>query len=146
MSQKDNIPKNEVIIDDITSKLEAECSVSEENKNFGTTAEDLAKAERDSQIPNNFEDSDTESDKEDREHDDYVDEVALKDLELTLSDEDKELKYQEAVQLKGQGNEEFKAGNYLESISTYTKALRICPLKYSNDRVNFLCKQSSFKN
>nr|CAH7750365.1 unnamed protein product [Callosobruchus chinensis] len=143
MSQKDNIPSNEVIVDDITSKLEADCCVSEENKKLETTAEDIAKAERDSQIPNNFEDSDAESDKEDK--DDYVDEVALKDLEVTLSDEDKELKYQEAVQLKAQGNEEFKAEKFLESITTYTKALRICPLKYPNDRSIFYANRAASK-
>ncbi|VEN58806.1 unnamed protein product [Callosobruchus maculatus] len=144
MSQKDNIPTNEVIVDDITSKLEAECCVSGENEKLGATAEDVAKAERDSQIPKNFEDSDAESDKEEHD-DDYVDEVAMKDLESTLSDKDKELKYQEAVKLKAQGNEEFKAEKYLESIATYTKALRICPLKYPNDRSIFYANRAAAK-
>ncbi|CAH1999934.1 unnamed protein product [Acanthoscelides obtectus] len=134
MSQNDatGIARNEEVVDEITSDLNAQCSISQENDKSGATAEDIAKAERDSQIPEDFEDSNTESNKEDE--DDYVNEQALEDLEATLSDDDKQLKHQEALQLKAQGNEEFRDEKYVESISTYTKALRICPLKYSNDR------------
>ena len=101
---------------------------------------------------------DEENDKKDElDWDDFVDEVNLKDLELTHKDEDKNVSCfdyrnstlfwttysfiffiqrlkNEAVQLKEKGNQQFRFGEFRESAITYTLALRTCPISYPSDR------------
>ncbi|KAJ8936726.1 hypothetical protein NQ318_007086 [Aromia moschata] len=66
--------------------------------------------------------------------DDWVDEEAQKNVEITLTEEEKEIRYKQSLELKKRGNDEFKKEQYLESIVTYTEALQLCPLKYDADR------------
>ncbi|XP_034255584.1 tetratricopeptide repeat protein 1 [Thrips palmi] len=77
--------------------------------------------------------------------DDFIDEVALKDLELTLNDEDKERMKNEAEDVKEKGNQQFKLGEFRESAISYTLALRTCPLSYSNERSKLYSNRAASK-
>lgn len=72
-------------------------------------------------------DSDSNSDK-------CFSEIPDEEPSQNLTEEEMEINYKEALKLKLQGNNEFKEEKFLESASTYTNALRICPLKYAEDR------------
>lgn len=119
-------PTNEEIINEITQGLNSELTLNSKEK-AGSNLEDNVTAE------SVKEESDEESDKE-KIANDYIDEERLKDLELSLTEEDKETRYKEALKLKEDGNSAFKKEMYLESVNTYTKALQLCPLQYFNDR------------
>lgn len=77
--------------------------------------------------------------------DDLIDEEKLKEIELTLTDEDKLSKKENAEKLKEEGNENFKKGLYMESIQSYTNALRLCPLVYEESRSIFYSNRSASK-
>ncbi|CAG9817299.1 unnamed protein product [Phaedon cochleariae] len=131
----ENIPTNEELVNDVAKGLESQFCLNNENdpENPKRNATTIVDSDRNIGIPENFEDSDTDN-QEDQKPEDYIDEELLKDSELSLSDEEKEKRCKEASELKKQGNEEYKTEKYLESVYTYTKALRICPLKFENDR------------
>ena len=57
-----------------------------------------------------------------------------KDLEESLTYEQKEELQQSAQVLKEQGNELFRCGSYKSAIKLYSRALRKCPLKFAKDR------------
>ncbi|KAK2143016.1 hypothetical protein LSH36_887g02002 [Paralvinella palmiformis] len=65
---------------------------------------------------------------------DEVDEVARKEAEAAMSEEEKEAKREEAQVQKVEGNERFKAANYQGALESYTDALMLCPLDYTKDR------------
>ncbi|KAK8723865.1 hypothetical protein OTU49_011576 [Cherax quadricarinatus] len=71
---------------------------------------------------------------DDDEEEDFVDEEYLKDLELNMSDEEKQAKKEESQNHKENGNISFKAGLFQEAVISYTAGLRICPLSYPKDR------------
>jgi len=75
-----------------------------------------------------------DDEKDDLDWDDFVDDVILKDLELTHSDEDRNRLKNEAEELKEKGNQQFRLGEFRESAITYTVALRTCPISYPMDR------------
>lgn len=90
--------------------------------------------------------SDNESEKkDDLDWDDFIDEVMLKDQELSLSNEEKELRRSEAEQLKDKGNQQFKEGEFRESAITYTLALRTCPLSFHVDRSKLYSNRAASK-
>lgn len=126
-----NIPSNEEIINDLTADLAKECTVKEPDG-----------------IPPDFEKGDSGSEEESQKDvvaDDFVDEVALKDLEVTLSKEELDERQKEAAKLKTKGNELFKSGSHLESINIYTDALRLCPLACSEERAVLYCNRAAAK-
>uniref|UniRef100_UPI00358FE2E2 tetratricopeptide repeat protein 1-like isoform X1 n=2 Tax=Myxine glutinosa TaxID=7769 RepID=UPI00358FE2E2 len=55
-------------------------------------------------------------------------------VESALTDEEKEELRVEALKIKGEGNEEFKAGANSEAVRLYSKALSVCPLSASTER------------
>ncbi|XP_023022401.1 tetratricopeptide repeat domain 1 [Leptinotarsa decemlineata] len=132
--------------------LQAQFSVEDENK---TKLEIPSSSSPDTdQIENDvkdFDEQENDCDKQspsslsDSQDDDYVDEEHLKDLEVTLTDDVKEKRYSEALELKKRGNEEFKDQKYLKSVFTYTEALRLCPLKYTSDRSIFYANRAASK-
>lgn len=140
MSDKQsNLPTNEEIINEITQGVNSGLSV-----NDNLSAEDVAKSEYKESIPENFEKGD--EDPEIKKHsDDYVDEERLKDLEINLTHEEMEIRHKKSLELKKTGNEQFKLGNHIESINTYTEALRLCPLQYQNDRSIFYANRAASK-
>ncbi|KAJ8967532.1 hypothetical protein NQ314_002847 [Rhamnusium bicolor] len=150
----EQIPTNEEVINDITKNLESEFVINTENEDNednedkskiiqGNSAVKIGERERNSGVPEGF-DTDTKPLKPDL-LDDYIDEEKLKDLEVTLSEEEKETRLKEALELKKRGNDEFKNEKYLESVITYTEALKLCPLKYDNDRSIFYANRAASK-
>ncbi|RZC35767.1 TPR 11 domain containing protein [Asbolus verrucosus] len=136
----DKVPTNEEIIEELTKDLE--------EAQFRTETPQKSEADHSTgHIPEDFDASDAESNKVDETPivSDDSDEEALKNQELDLTDEEKEAKRQQAVTLKKRGNDEFKSSKYLESINTYTEALRLCPLKYSSDRAILYANRAASK-
>ncbi|CAL4092054.1 unnamed protein product, partial [Meganyctiphanes norvegica] len=82
--------------------------------------------ERESQ--NNNDDDD-----DDEDEDDLIEEN-LKDLELSLTEEEKNDKKEEALKFKEEGNKNFKESNFSLALHSYTEGLRICPLSFPRDR------------
>ena len=141
MSSKksDQTPSNEEVIEELTKDLrDAQFSV-ENSENEDPKAP----------IPEDFDASDTESNKLEESRPEGIlddsDDEELKNQDLDLTDEEKEVKRQEAIVLKNRGNEEFKSSKYLESIETYTEALRFCPLKFGNDRAILYANRAASK-
>eukprot|EP00062_Callorhinchus_milii_P019710 gi/632974557/ref/XP_007903744.1/ PREDICTED: tetratricopeptide repeat protein 1 [Callorhinchus milii] len=62
------------------------------------------------------------------------DEEYLRELEKDLPEEEKKKRQDESLKLKGNGNEQFKGGEYTEAETSYTKALEVCPACYQKDR------------
>ncbi|XP_077992499.1 uncharacterized protein LOC144446576 [Glandiceps talaboti] len=62
------------------------------------------------------------------------DEECLKELEANMTDEEKEIRKDEAQELKNKGNEFYKNEEYGEAIDAYTNALLTCPLCYKKER------------
>lgn len=71
---------------------------------------------------------------EDCETSDLIDDESQKDFEKDQTEEEREAARLQAVELKQQGNEEFKNGNFEKSAEIYTKALRKCPVACANER------------
>lgn len=125
------IPSNDEIINDLTKDLAKECTLKESNDG----------------VPPDFEKSDSENEEGslDGVPDDFVDEGALKDLELALSQEELDKRQEEAAQQKKKGNDLFKSGSYLESIAVYTDGLKVCPLACKEERAVLYCNRAAAK-
>ncbi|XP_054713002.1 tetratricopeptide repeat protein 1-like [Uloborus diversus] len=63
-----------------------------------------------------------------------LDEEAIIESHKNLSDEELERLKIESGTLKNDGNDHFKRGEYAEAVKLYTRAINICPIKYSTDR------------
>ncbi|XP_074068602.1 tetratricopeptide repeat protein 1 [Macrotis lagotis] len=63
-----------------------------------------------------------------------LEEEYLLRLEKDMPDEEKQKRREESTRLKGEGNEQFKKGDYIEAESTYSRALQTCPACYQKDR------------
>lgn len=70
----------------------------------------------------------------DCETNDLIDDESQKDFEKDQTEEEKEIARLKAVELKQQGNDEFRDGNFERSAEIYTLALRKCPVACSNER------------
>lgn len=122
----EEIPSNEQIIEELTEGINS--LHTEENANNISTADET-------KIPKDFDESDNESTTNVAQiEDDFVDEEALKDLELTLNETELKERYKQSTELKTKGNNEFKAGEYMDSLKTYTEALKCCPLAETETR------------
>uniref|UniRef100_A0A1Q3F440 Putative tetratricopeptide repeat protein 1 n=1 Tax=Culex tarsalis TaxID=7177 RepID=A0A1Q3F440_CULTA len=66
--------------------------------------------------------------------DDYIDDESQRDFEKSLSEEEKLANKAKAEELKAQGNDLFKQGEYQKSADMYTAALRICPVDFNAER------------
>lgn len=71
---------------------------------------------------------------EDCEASDMIDDESQRDLEKDQTDEEREAERLKAEELKKQGNELFRNGEYHKSAEVYTTALRTCPVACANDR------------
>ncbi|XP_078669301.1 uncharacterized protein LOC144910278 [Branchiostoma floridae x Branchiostoma belcheri] len=71
---------------------------------------------------------------EEKEEEIFVDEEYKKEMEKDMTEEEKETRRLEAADLKAQGNEHFKKGDFTTAMQTYTQALVLCPLCYEQDR------------
>ncbi|XP_058454316.1 tetratricopeptide repeat protein 1 isoform X2 [Malaya genurostris] len=69
-----------------------------------------------------------------RNEDDFIDDESQRDLEKELTEEEKLANKAKADELKVQGNDLFKQGDFEKSATVYTEALRICPVQFSAER------------
>lgn len=141
-STSDRLPTNEEVIDDLTKDLR--------DIQFSSSPGTVGENGDQKHIPKDFEESDNDDKDPDRVVEkeilsDESDDEELKNQEIDLTEEEKDSKKNEALELKKQGNEEFKNECYLESIKTYSKALRICPLKFSSDRAILYSNRAASK-
>ncbi|XP_015518993.2 tetratricopeptide repeat protein 1 [Neodiprion pinetum] len=66
--------------------------------------------------------------------DDFIDEEALKDREIDLTEEQREALRKDAESLKNEGNELFKSGEYQKAMDAYTRGIQTCSLAFDKDR------------
>ncbi|XP_046610001.1 tetratricopeptide repeat protein 1 [Neodiprion virginianus] len=66
--------------------------------------------------------------------DDFIDEEALKDREVDLTEEQREALRKDAESLKNEGNELFKSGEYQKAMDAYTRGIQTCSLAFDKDR------------
>lgn len=98
---------------------------------------DVASDEFDKHEPDTQKDDDSDTDS--------IDELGLKDLEITLDEDQKAEKRLCAEELKKIGNNIFKDGNYERAIEKYTDALKICPVSFSIDRAILYSNRAAAK-
>lgn len=109
-----------------------------------TTTEEIETKNENSEVESH-EDGDNSSEKETMDWDDFVDDVALKDNEITLSEEDKKRLKEEAEEIKEKGNQQFRDGEFRESAVNYTLALRTCPLSFPIERSKLYSNRAASK-
>lgn len=79
------------------------------------------------------------------EDDDFIDDESQRDWEKGLTEEEKLANKAKADELKAQGNELFKQGDFDKSANVYTEALRICPMEYSAERSVLFANRAAAK-
>ncbi|XP_064603101.1 tetratricopeptide repeat protein 1-like [Liolophura sinensis] len=108
-----------------------------ENKKKAKTVE-LSRGDNSSDAEQT-EDGEDVSDGEDAYHsaeegDIVIDEENLREIEETLTEEEKLSRREDAQALKESGNNLFKEGEYAEAIKAYGKGLQLCPPSFAKDR------------
>ncbi|XP_073970355.1 tetratricopeptide repeat protein 1-like [Rhodnius prolixus] len=143
---ENGIPTNEEIVDSLVKSLESSCQVEREkidvkdNENMKESlSESSVPLERDENL------NGQENDKQKSEEDDFIDEEFLKEQEKSLSEEDRVRLNSEAAELKKTGNEQYKNCQFQEAVTTYTLALRTCPLCYNKDRAMLYANRGAAK-
>ncbi|KAM8974168.1 tetratricopeptide repeat protein 1 [Pelodytes ibericus] len=106
-----------------------ECVETEENGNLG--GQDGAECE---ELNSPEGDSIGQSGAEISENEEEPDEEALTEQEKGLSEEEKEGRRKKSTDLKEEGNQLFKKGDYVDAEALYTQALQTCPAFYQSDR------------
>lgn len=130
---------NEKIVNDLIKEATGISPNSIKNKlknkqNFENN-EDLDNSEDDYDEKEDSEHEDHEKECfEDCETNDLIDDESQKDFEKDLSSEETETRKLKSEELKKQGNELFKNGEYEKSSEIYTSALRICPVSCATER------------
>jgi tetratricopeptide (TPR) repeat protein len=141
---------------DITNSGDNSENVVKEKELASETKPDISKEE--SEIETSKEDGDTadithdnthaiESDEEESQNTQrpvhYVDEEKLKEIEETLTEDEKHVRREECLGLKNEGNAKFKQEEYEQAIEVYTQALNMCPLAYPKDRAVLYSNRSA---
>ncbi|XP_074528582.1 tetratricopeptide repeat protein 1 [Halichoeres trimaculatus] len=62
------------------------------------------------------------------------DDEYLKEVEMGLTEEEKESRRQQSLSLKERGNSQFKSGDWREAELSYKEALVLCPVCFSRER------------
>lgn len=136
--QANKIPTNDEIVEDLVKDFEINNTVEDDNID--------TKNQPSSHIPDDFERDNEESSRSNKPiPDDYIDEELLAQENSSLTEEEKLENKTKASKLKVEGNDQFRAGQYLDSIKTYTEALKLCPLEYTEDRSVYYCNRSASK-
>lgn len=128
------IPNNEEIIEELTNDLQTSNKNDVSDNSPKLDASNLDDELEKLELENDEDNINVSEEKKEDLLNDFVDEEKLKEGELNLSQEEKQKRKDEATVLKQNGNDEFKAGNFLESINVYTSALRLCPLEFTEER------------
>lgn len=82
----------------------------------------------------NNEEKDPEDNFHDCETNDLIDDESQKDFEKDQTVEEREVARLRAIELKDQGNDEFRKGNFEKSVEIYTLALQKCPVVCAQER------------
>lgn len=80
-----------------------------------------------------------------QDEDDLIDDESQKDWEKGLTEEELLANKAKADELKVQGNDLFKQGDFDKSANVYTEALRLCPLQYSAERSILFANRAAAK-
>lgn len=112
---------NEKIVNELIKETTG-VKITDENSKLTSDEDDSENEEHDKE---SFEDCETN---------DLIDDESQRDLEKDQSEEEKEAARAKAEELKKQGNELFKTGDYLKSAEFYTNALRSCPVSCATER------------
>lgn len=137
---KSGLPSNEDIVDELVKGLGdiRACNPESEGEQFDSKNDEVPEATDDiNSFESGVDDGATEDkdDGSDEEFpDDVIDEVKLKKLDEDSSEEEKKARKEEAEKLKVCGNEQFKSGDFEAAASSYTNALNVCPLAFSQFR------------
>ncbi|XP_029030118.1 tetratricopeptide repeat protein 1 [Betta splendens] len=88
--------------------------------------------------PQEGEQGDAQQEVSDLKHDNsegvQFDDDYLREVEKDLTEEEKESRRQQSLTMKEEGNQQFKAGDWLEAECRYTEALGLCPLCFNRER------------
>lgn len=96
--------------------------------NLSSPCEEEADNDEDTEEPGElFQDCETTSN-------DLIDDESQKDFEKDQTEEEREIARLKSIELKEQGNDEFRKGNFEKSVEIYTMALRKCPVACANER------------
>ncbi|XP_012281528.1 tetratricopeptide repeat protein 1 [Orussus abietinus] len=135
---------NEEVIDQLTKDLSSSCSTMSKESDGDCRQSTYSEIhEEDEEATPNKEELETNSQEM---LDDLVDEEALKDREIGLSETDKDSLRKEAETLKNEGNSLFKIGEFKQASSAYTHGLQTCPLAFSNDRSILYANRAAAKS
>lgn len=112
---------------------EKDKDIAEETENFNT------------KNTSNLNDSDEEQTKrkEDEESEEKILEKKRIQEESLLSEEQLNEKFNSACDIKLEGNTQYNSSNWEEAIFSYTKALEICPLKFTAERSKFYSNRAA---
>lgn len=130
---KSNIPSNEDIVSEITKVENSNNNVRTEN------LEEAVEGVSNLNIEDNCDDSDSNPE------DGLEKEIPDEQPPENLSEEELVTSHKEALELKVDGNNEFKEEKYMESAKSYTKALKLCPVKYAEDRAVLYANRAAAK-
>lgn len=71
-----------------------------------------------------------------------MNEIELEKEQVLMSEQEKQDKLKEALDLKQSGNNLFKEENYSQALEIYTQALKCCPLDFKKERSVFYSNRS----
>lgn len=136
IGDSDDRTKKESAINENCDKDMIENSTKEGSETKGDNFEDNKEDEDKDEFADFSEESGSDAEYESAEEGEeiHTDKQNLKELEETLTEEEKEERRGTAQEMKEEGNELFRCGSYKSAIRIYSRALRTCPLKYAKDR------------
>lgn len=132
MSENTGSVSNEGIVNEITEEVNSN-NATQKQKHHETSF-----GMNNLTIDDNCNDSDSNLEHSDNE-------IPDEDPPQNLTEEETEINYKEALKLKSNGNNEFKEEKFFDSVKSYTKALKICPLKYAEDRSILFANRAAAK-
>ncbi|XP_058801778.1 tetratricopeptide repeat protein 1 [Phymastichus coffea] len=139
-------PNAQEIVDEITKNLEDSCARedSDENEKFFDVGDKLINDKKDDDTSSkNYEFEEINNDLQEDKY--FVDETVLKNRDWNLTEKQKQELSNESENLKIKGNNLFKEGHYADAVSTYTSALRTCPLSFEQSRAILYANRAAAK-
>ncbi|XP_060528150.1 tetratricopeptide repeat protein 1 [Cylas formicarius] len=141
-SKIENFKNDETLIEEIVKDINEQVVINDTRQPNGSVESSAFLTSPDEQVSTTV---DSFEDDSSNLLDDNIDEETLKDLEIKLSDSEKEDRRNRAIDLKSIGNQKFKEESYADSIQFYTDGLRICPLKFQIDRSMLYANRAASK-
>ncbi|XP_058822227.1 tetratricopeptide repeat protein 1 isoform X2 [Topomyia yanbarensis] len=123
---------NEKTVDEVVEQVTGVSVGIPPQTNTSTSSEQTEKFDDCRSDPGSDEEAHAKTDH--KNEDDFIDDESQRDLEKGLTEEEKLINKAKADELKTQGNDLFKQGDFAKSATIYTEALRICPVECSAER------------